>query len=190
MENYINKVKAIVNNREKRTFLICFSLLFFFLAILVYFVYPVQEHWQSIFRPAALEILHFRNPYTVEKFFNPPWALLPIIPFAVLPERLGNALWAATSIATLGFVFKKLGASWLLTLAFLLLPFTLYNMVQVNIDWIVALGFLLSPRWALFLILLKPQIGGLLAIYWGIEAWKREESDRSRMFLDLYRLPS
>jgi len=149
-----------------------FVFLFFFLSHFIYVTYPVLEHWKMIFRPAALELINFRNPYLVPKFFNPPWVLIPIIPFALLPEKLGNAFWAALSILGLGFTFRKMGANWYLTICFLLNPFTLYNMVQVNIDWIVAIGFILPPQWGLLLVMIKPQIGGFLALYWAIISWK------------------
>lgn len=42
-----------------------------------------------------------------------------------------------------------------------------------NIDWLVALGFLLPPRWGLFLVLLKPQIGCFLALFWFFEGWRK-----------------
>lgn len=149
-----------------------FVLIFLGITGIIYWLYPVRQHWTGIFRPAAIELLHLHNPYIIENFFNPPWALLPVIPYALLPIRLGNALWAATTIFCLGFTARKMGANWLITIGFLTLPFTLYNVLQVNVDWLVALGFLLPPRWGLFLLLLKPQIGAFLALFWVIEAWR------------------
>jgi len=146
-------------------------LLFPVVVYLIYAYFPVGGHWET-YRTATRSLLAFKDPYQAEKFFNPPWALFPVIPFALLPLRIGNAIWAALSIYMFGFVARKLGASWLTTIAFITLPHTLYNLFQVNIDWMVALGIILPPQIGLFLILLKPQLGTFLAVYWAIEAWR------------------
>jgi hypothetical protein len=142
---------------------------FIFSTLIIYLYFPIGTHWREIFRPAALEFLSLRSPYTVEKFFNPPWALLPVIPFAILPERLGNALWASCTLFGFGYVSRKMGASWWITILFLALPEILYNTIQLNVDWLVALGFILPPQIGLFLIMLKPQVGAFLALFWFIE---------------------
>lgn len=146
-------------------------ILFTLITIVIYYSFPVGEHWYT-YRSAALKLLSFNNPYHIEKFFNPPWALIPVIPFALLPVRIGNAIWSASSLFAFGFVARKLGASWFVTLVFLVLPHTLYNLIQINLDWVVALGFLLPPQIGLFFILIKPQLGAFLALYWLIEAWR------------------
>ena len=138
---------------------------------LIYSYFPIRDHWET-YRTASRYLLSLKNPYQVEKFFNPPWALFPIIPFALLPFRIGKAIWAAISIYMYGFIARKLGANWIATIGFLTLPHTLYTLFQVNIDWIVALGILLPPQMGLFLVCLKPQIGTFLAIYWAVEAWR------------------
>lgn len=146
------------------------------LSTFLYHYFPMRHHWPTIFRPAALALGALHSPYSVVDFYNPPWALLPIIPFALLPERVGWALYAAFSLFAYGFSARRLGASWLLTLAFLLLPHTLYNLIQVNVDWMIGLGILLPPEIGLFFVLVKPQTGGFLALYWLIEAWQRGKS--------------
>ncbi len=151
-----------------------FLLIAFFTLIssLIYFFVPVRHHWSEIFRPAVLNLVNLRNPYQIQHFYNPPWALLPIIPFVLLPERIGNALYSAFSLFSLGFVLNKLNVRWYLVIAYFLLPQTLYTALQVNIDWLVAIGFLLPAQFGLFFVLLKPQIGVFLAIYWFVEALK------------------
>ena len=138
-------------------------ILFPLVVFLIYSYFPIRDHWET-YRTASRYLLSFKNPYQVEKFFNPPWALFPIIPFALLPFRIGNAIWAAISIYMYGFIARKLGANWIATIGFITLPHTLYTLFQVNIDWIVALGMLLPPQMGVFLICLKPQIGTFLAI--------------------------
>lgn len=43
-----------------------------------------------------------------------------------------------------------------------------------NIDWLVMLGIGMPPQLGLFFILMKPQIGIGLALYWLYEAWTRD----------------
>jgi len=144
-------------------------------ALVTWFWYtymPMRSHWTTFFRPAIHELLSFRTPYSVEGFYNPPWGLIPLIPFYLLPERLGWALLATTTFFVYGFVAHKMGAKWYLIALMLLLPHTLYSGLQVNVDWLVAIGFILPPKYGLFLILLKPQLGFPLALFWFIEEFR------------------
>jgi len=133
---------------------------------------PMRHHWPEIFRPAVYKLLSFQSPYLIDRFFNPPWALIPLLPFALLPERLGWSLLAVTTFFVLGFVAHRMGAKWWMVMALLLLPHTLYNGLQVNVDWLAALGFIMPPQIGLFFILLKPQLGAPLALFWLIETWR------------------
>lgn len=152
--------------------MIGFAFLFLAITAYIYTYFPVERHWHEILRPASLRLLSLRNPYEIQDFFNPPWALLPILPFAILPESLGNALFGATTLFVFGFIARRMGATWLLTIALVTLPQTLYNAVQLNFEWLAALGFILPAQVGLFFVLIKPQTGGLLAAYWLIEAYR------------------
>jgi hypothetical protein len=61
----------------------------------VYSYLPLGVDWYSTYRPAALEILNLRSPYNIPSFFNAPWILLPILPIAFLPEKMGFAVMVA-----------------------------------------------------------------------------------------------
>lgn len=137
----------------------------------IYNYVPVYSHWAEIFRPAALNLLHGQSPYQIENFFNPPWALLPLLPLAILPIRLGNAILGTLTLFSYAFVGYKFGAKPIILLLFLSLPLTLYAIIQVNVDWLMALGFIMPPQIGLFFILVKPQLGWALAFYWLIDIW-------------------
>ena len=110
--------------------------------------------------------------YVDLNFFNPPWALIPIIPFAILPEQLGHALLGAFTLFSFAYVALQYDAKLLTLIFFLSMPLTLYNAVQLNVDWLMAWGLLLPPQLGLFFVLVKPQLGVFLAFYWFIEALK------------------
>lgn len=151
--------------------LIC--VVFVLTTIAIYYAFPVRNHWAEIYRPAALRIIRGENPYVGLNYFNPPWALIPLIPLAILPIRVGNAILGAITLFSFFYIALRLGAK-VVTLLFLFtLPFTLYNVIQVNVDWLVVWGFILPPQIGLFFILLKPQLGIFLAFYWLIDSWKQ-----------------
>jgi len=157
-----------------RKWLLYFALLTSF-ALVTWFWYtymPMRSHWPEIFRPAIYKIFSFQTPYTNPLFYNPPWALIPLMPFALLPERLGWALLASTTFFAFAFTAHRMGARWYVILILLTLPQTLYNGLQVNVDWLVALGFLMPPKIGLFFIMMKPQLGAPLALLWLIESWR------------------
>jgi hypothetical protein len=63
--------------------------------VLIWFEYqylPLGVDWVRWFRPATLEFIAGRSPYTIEGFFNPPWLVIPLIPFALLPIRIRGLL--------------------------------------------------------------------------------------------------
>src|SRR5262245_62932909 len=91
-------------------------LLFFILVILIFILIwfgPEMSDWQdwkNTYRPAALAVAHGRSPYTVEIYYAAPWAVIPLIPFALLPERFGYVLFFLFGLSTFTFIAYKLGA--------------------------------------------------------------------------------
>lgn len=137
-----------------------------------YFLPPAVD-WRYVFRPGALSLLAGQSPYAaVERQSAAPWALLALIPLAVLPEALGRGLLFVISLGAFAYAAMRLGAK-RISLAFLLLsPPVLHGLLNGNIDWIVVLGCVLPPPIGMFLIAVKRQIGIGVAIYWLVEAWR------------------
>jgi hypothetical protein len=54
----------------------------------------------------------------------------------------------------------------------LLSPLVLHVLLNGNVDWLAALGFVMPPQIGLFFIAIKPQIGIAVAPFWLIEAWR------------------
>ena len=141
-------------------------------------LYPEGNDWNAAFRPAALELLAGRNPYTVPGFFGPPWLLIPFIPLSLFPEQIGLWTVGIFNLSAFGFVAWKFGAR-LRTLALLLVtPQVLWGSHMGNVDWIVSLGLVLPPQVGLFFVLVKPQIGWIIAVYWLLVTWQKHGFSR------------
>jgi hypothetical protein len=135
-------------------------------------VLPPAVDWQGAFRPAALKLLAGRSPYEVEGFFNPFWALLPLIPMAIFPEPIGRTLLLIFSLLSFGYTGIKLGAKVPAIVLLLLSPPAVHGYLNGNIDSLVLLGLVL-PHWiGLFFVTIKPQIGLAIALFWVFEAWR------------------
>ena len=133
---------------------------------------PPAIDWSGVFRPAAQKLISGSSPYNVKGFIYPPWALLPLVPLALLPESIGRAVLIMTNLVTFGYTAHRIGAKPLALVFFLLSPPVLHCLINGNIDWLVTLGFVLPPQIGLFFIIVKPQIGVAVGIYWLVEAWR------------------
>ncbi len=133
---------------------------------------PAAVDWSTAFRPAALELIAGRSPYNIEGYFNAPWALLPLIPLALLPESIGRGVLALLTLAVYAYITRRLGAKPLATAVVLLSPPVLHGLLNGSIDWIAAFGLILPPQIGLLFVAVKPQIGVAVMIYWLAEAWR------------------
>ncbi|MCC6905244.1 MAG: hypothetical protein IT326_05320 [Anaerolineae bacterium] len=134
--------------------------------------------WYAVFRPAGLAVLQGESPYSVPGFRNAPWAILPVLPFAWLPANTGRAAYLLLSLIAFAYAAYKLGAPPLTLIAFLLSPPVLHCLLNANNDWLPLLGFVLPPQIGLFFVVVKPQMGIAMVLYWLIETlreggWRR-----------------
>jgi hypothetical protein len=133
---------------------------------------PYGIDWHTVFRPAARALLRLESPYSIDGYLNPPWAVLPLIPLAALPENIGYAILILFSLASFSYTAYRLGARPSIIVILLLSPPVLHCLLNGNIDALTVIGFVLPPQVGLFFVLIKPQIGIAIAIYWLIEAWR------------------
>lgn len=133
---------------------------------------PPGIDWRDTYRPATLALLSGQSPYSVDIFFSAPWALVPLIPFALLPENVGRAVLFLLSLGSFAFTAQRLGAKPPALIAFLLSPPVMHCLLNSNIEWLPLLGFVLPPQLGLFFIAIKPQIGLGVGLFWLIEAWR------------------
>ena len=128
--------------------------------------------WKIAFYPAARLLLQGQNPYTITTFHNPPWALIPLIPFVLLGQSLGGLLLFFSTLFTYAFMGLHFRAKPVALIAMLLSPLVFYNLFLGNIDALVLWGLLLPPPIGLFLIAMKPQIGIGIAAYMAYAIWR------------------
>lgn len=135
---------------------------------------PGAVDWTETFRPAALSAWRTGDPYT-NGFCNPPWAILPLMPLALLPETWGRGVLIVVSLLSFAYTARRLGASPLAMALILLSPPVILCLQFGNIDWLVLLGFVLPPPIALFFLAVKPQIGIVMALYHAVRAWQERK---------------
>lgn len=134
---------------------------------------PPAVDWHGAFRPAALEILHGRSPYNAEGFFNPPWAAVLLVPFAILPENVGRAVMVIAALAVYAYVAHKLGGNKLTIGLLLLSPPVLHGLLNGNIDWLAVLGVVLPAWLGLFFLAIKPQVGMIVVLFLFFAEWRK-----------------
>jgi hypothetical protein len=133
---------------------------------------PEQIDWVRTYRPATRELMALRSPYTIKSFFNPPWILLPMVPIALLPDKIGNGILFVVSLCTIIYSAIRMGAKPLSLVAFSFSFPVLFLLLFGQIDWMIFLGFTLPPQFGLFLVLSKPQVAIPYAIFWLFESWR------------------
>jgi hypothetical protein len=137
--------------------------------------FPPGGDWLN-FLPAIREFLQGGNPYLVGKEFygvyEPFWTYLLLAPFALLPFWVGRMLLFFVSLVAFAVTAVKMGASKFQLVMFLCSLPVFGGLYSGNIDFLVTLGYWMPPQIGLFFVLMKPQIGVSIAIYWMYMAWK------------------
>lgn len=137
---------------------------------------PQGVDWAWSIRPATLKLLNGQSPYNAateeEVFAGAPWALIPLIPLAVLPEDLGRAILFLISVMAFAVAAFRLSATPIAMGAFVASPPVVHCLLNANLDWMPVLDFTLSPWLGLFFLAVKPQMGFVVALFWLIESWR------------------
>ena len=134
--------------------------------------FPPAVDWDVTFLPAVLALLKGADVYRY--IYNPPWALFPLIPFALLPYDTARALLLVCEVLAFGFAAWRIGVKPLGLLAFMLSPFAFNALAWGNVEWLVALGIGLGYSWVgVLLLLIKPQMSIALIVFMLIELARR-----------------
>jgi hypothetical protein len=148
-------------------------ILLVFMAVEVMLYLPDLIDWERTYRPATQLLASGQSPYEIKSFLNPPWVLIPLIPIAFLPSKIGGGILFVISLCALIFTAVRMGATPLSLIAFLLSFPVFFLLLFGQIDWLILLGILMPPQIGLFFVLAKPQIGLGIAVFWLVEAFRK-----------------
>jgi len=137
--------------------------------------FPFGGDWLN-FLAAIKVFLQGGNPYLVGREFygvyEPFWTYILLAPFALLPFWVGRILLFFVSLVAFTVTAVKMGASKFQLVMFLFSTPVFGGLYSGNIDFLVTLGYWMPAQIGLFFVLMKPQIGACIAIYWMYMAWK------------------
>lgn len=144
---------------------------------------PTADFYDN-FYAAARNALIGHSPYDAVGYICAPWGIIPLIPFAVLPPMVAHGLYFATCLFILAFIAWRLGASPLTIAAFILSPTAIGALLVGNLDAVVVSGMLFPPILGILVLMIKPQIGTGVALYYLINyARDRRWLDGLKSFL-------
>lgn len=146
------------------------------LSVVSGYLLPPGVDWRLTFRPSALIFATGGNPYQSDitaPFAGPPWALIVLLPLALLPEQIGRGFLFVVGLLAFAYAAYRLGAGRWSAIFFLLSPVVMHALLNANLDWMPVLGYILPPTIGLFFITVKPQMGSVVAIFWLVETWRQ-----------------
>jgi hypothetical protein len=138
---------------------------------IIYYVLPYGLDFQRDYRPAALVML--RGEYrSFTGFYKPPWTLIPFIPLALLPERLGRFVLFLLGISGFSYILYKVKAKPLPILLFMTSPPVFGCLYNANIDFLPLLALFVPASLGLLFAIIKPQVGIGIVLYHFYTSWK------------------
>lgn len=129
--------------------------------------------WYNVFHPALHLFLAGKSPFSIPIFYCPPWILVLLSPLALLPRPLDWLVLVVVTLGCFGITVRRMGAKMPVMILLMTLPQFLWGVLYGNIDGLVALGLILPPQIGLIFLLIKPQIGLPVALFWLVAAWQR-----------------
>lgn len=169
--------RIMINTKERKPYPIIFLLISVVALFILYWgvnlIWPIVGiDWKETYYPAVQAVFHGNSPYTVPTFRNVPWTVIPLIPFGLFSETTGGIIYFIATLGAYAWTAYRLKASRVVLIAFLLSPPVVYGMRMLNVDILILLGFTLPAPIGLFFVLIKPQMGIAIALFWLVEAWR------------------
>lgn len=136
---------------------------------------PIGLDW-IVIQPAVRMFFDGQNPYlfgeNFAKVYEPFWTYLFLAPFALAPFWVGRVLLFIVSILTFGYTAYRLGANRWQFVLFMTSASVIGCLNNGNLDWLVTAGLWMPPQIGLFFVLIKPQVGFAVALYWMYSIWR------------------
>jgi hypothetical protein len=134
--------------------------------------YVPNADWFATFDPAARGLFQGRLPYEQHFVLTPPWAILVLVPFVLFPPNIARGLVLVASLCVLIYTAWRLHAPKIAMVALLISPTAIGSLLSGNLDAFVLAGIFLLPLWGLFFLMIKPQVGIGVAIYYLTQTWQ------------------
>lgn len=182
----------IKQNNTLARFLIILAAGLFFIAISYFLtlIFPVEARmvtpgdwvfgvdWKEFIGPDVRLLLAGGNPYAPDgqsvSGLYPPWAYLFLAPLALVSPGIGAVLIFTLTYFSFAFILFRLKYRPGFIVVFLCSLYIYRCAWSANIDWLAALGFILPSWLGLIFIMIKPQVGFGIALFWLVQAWQRE----------------
>lgn len=124
--------------------------------------------WRLYIQPAGAALLHGQSPFTIPGFYNPPWLLLLTFPLSLIPVAWSVALIVALNFSAWTYTALRLGVSGLLVIPLVIFSGAGENSIKGNIDGLLSLALFLPPWAGILIMMIKPQIGLPVVIFYGL----------------------
>ncbi|MCI0351957.1 MAG: hypothetical protein L0Z53_21255, partial [Acidobacteriales bacterium] len=106
----------------------------------------------------TLAATHFFDPYSgMSGFFSPPWAVLTLAPLEWLPLEMATLVQVLIYFGLLALIAHRFEIRRMGWLVLLLSPLALDAVLELNIDWIAAIGLVVPAEFSLIFLSIKPQ---------------------------------
>ena len=129
-------------------------------------LYPTGVDWQGTYTK-----LNPADPYAVDSFFNPPFAVL-FLPHSQLPTRIGNAINMTINILVIMYAIHKLDGGWQAVVMVFTSP-VFFDLCRTNnIDWLPLLGIAVGSPAGILPLICKPQAMAGAALIWIKRDWR------------------
>lgn len=166
-----------MNQTEKLNRIWLYAALIVFVATAVWIgSFVPNADWYATFDPAARGVLEGRSMYEQPLFSNPPWAVLILLPFVLFPLATARGLVLVAIIAIWIYIAWRLKSNWAAFVALLISPTAIGAVLASNLDAFALTGIFLPPVYGLFLLMIKPQIGFGVALYYLVQTWRESRA--------------
>lgn len=135
----------------------------------------------AVFMAAIQTALAGNNPFLMPPlstpdsvYFNPPWLLVIMMPFYVIPSWLQDGVFFICAYAAVIVLARKFNLRGVRLLAALSSPVLYYLTISGNIDWLVLLGLFLPAPMALVVLAIKPQATWVLMLLIIVRVWNKD----------------
>jgi hypothetical protein len=100
---------------------------------------------------------HINDPYQIRGFVDPPWTAILLAPFSLLPLPIAVLIQLCLYFVIITAVIRKFGGNAKTVLLVLLSFIAFDSALELNVEWLVYLGLLVSPIFSGPFLLIKPQ---------------------------------